>query len=99
MRSKSSSGTSQRGEHEAAAHALDLEHGAEAGQRAFVQHAFQPGKQIRFGEAERLRNFAVGLVAQREVALERVDDPPVGVVQWGHAAGFSGHRSSGRPAA
>jgi len=70
-----------RRQDEAAAHALDLEHRAEAREGALVEQALEPREQFRFAQAQRFGRFAVGLIGQRETALQSIDDAAIGFVQ------------------
>ena len=92
-----------RRQHKAPAHALDVIHRPEARQHAPRQHVLEPRQQGCLGHAEAFGHVAVGRIAERETALQGVDDAPVRVGQRDRRLTFSHgaprRRHSARPAA
>ena len=74
-------GHAHRGQHERTARPLDLEHGTEARQHATFEHRIETLQQFRLAHVEGFRDLAVGFGNQREIALQGVDQPSVGLVR------------------
>jgi len=81
-------GNAHRREDEGAAHPLDLKHRSKAGQHAGIKHRLQTFEEVLLADPERSCDFGVGQLADREVALQAVDDRAIDGVD-GHTVTHS----------